>query len=109
MEGRLSLHEYEALSFVQDRRSDFGVKMDNFETGGHEMMAILERDGCAEEQSIESVHLSMKTGKIKSHRAGSPGRVLKAHGTDNVIKEMFETQPMTLAATESQGFMLLKQ
>lgn len=108
MEGRLSLYEYEALSIAQDRRSDFGGKMDNFETGGQEMMAILERDGHAEEQSIESVHLSTKTGKIKSLRAGSPGRVLRAHGTDNVIKGMFETQPMTLAPQESQGFMLLK-
>ena len=43
------------------------------------------------------------------YKDGSPGRVVKAHGTDNVIKAMFETQPVTLKPKESTDFLSLKQ
>jgi hypothetical protein len=53
------------------------------------MVAILERDGWQEEFSTESIHLSARGGKWKERKGVSPDRLVKARGTEDVIKEMF--------------------
>lgn len=82
--GRLSLQEYEAISAAEDRRSHFEGSSANWnkkdvtsnDAGGHEMMAIIEKDDLQEEASIEMIEI---TGK-RTRWGGSPGRMRKAPG-----------------------------
>lgn len=76
------------------------------DVGGQEMMAILERDDVREEASMETVNIS-------SHRlkGGSPGRLIKAAGTEAQIRDLYATQPhQTLAVDQdkSTGFVHLQ-
>ena len=73
---------------AQDRRLDWCGKNNEIDVGGQEMVAILERDGWQEEYSTESIHLSAR-GKWKEKKGNSPDRLVKARGTEDVIKEMF--------------------
>ena len=85
-DGRLSIQEYEALSMTENRRSNQdpmsvlnrNVDLLSMDFGGQEMKAILERDDIQEEASVDLIQIR---GKVT--RGSSPGRLVRAPGTDD--------------------------
>ena len=103
---RLTLQEYDVISMSSSKQSmvesranlNFGgsniAKTDGLE-GDNNMVAILETDCIREEGSIETMQCSsarIKTGLFQKHGL-SRGRLVKQSGSNELIKEMYATQP----------------